>query len=29
MMTAFDIGLLIGLVTMVYITYEALKFEPE
>ena len=27
-MSAFEIGLTIGMFTLVYITYEALKYEP-
>ena len=27
-MNAFEIGLMIGMITLVYITYELLKYEP-
>ena len=27
-MNAFEIGLVIGMITLVYITYELLKYEP-
>ena len=28
MMNAFEIGLSIGMITLIYITYEILKYEP-
>ncbi len=27
-MNAFDVGLIIGMIVLVYITYELLKYEP-
>ena len=28
MMSAFDIGLILGIITILYVAYELIKFEP-